>query len=1003
VSTIREWSVQEALVDRLTKADMGWTSVPGDNLPREFDEVLIESEVRDALIRLNPVIAERPERADEVLSRLRAVLISVAEDGLLLANEEMVDWLCSRKPWRFTETDDHVPVRLIDFKNPSANRLVVSTEVSFTYAGDTRRFDLVLWVNGIPLVVGETKTPISEHTSWLNGAEDIYNTYENVSAPFFVSSAFAFATEGKEFHMGAIRQRPENWMPWGSTADEMMLPGIENVLRSSELLLNPQTVLRLLAEFTMFARYRTKSGDVVRKTLPRYSQVEATDAIVGRILDPAKRKGLIWHHQGSGKTLTMAYAAAKARRILELDAPTILIVVDRRQLVANARSEFAAVGIPTMQEAKTSKELRRLLKEDARGVIITTIFRFKDAGLLNDRSNIVVMVDEAHRTQEGRLGLDMREALPNAQYIGLTGSPISDEDRNTWELFGDPDDPEGTLSRYSVERSIADGATLPIHIEPRLEDFYIDKEALDEAFEELAAVEGLDEEQAGILARKATRVGQLLKAANRIEAKAADIVEHYRTKIAPLGLKAQVVVYDRELCVLYHEAITRLLNDDEEATVVMTAQKGDPKGWDHWDLDDQQQEAMEARFADVNDPLKFIIVTAKLLTGFDAPIEGVMYLDKPLKKHTLFQAVCRTNRRWTNPVTGQQKMYGLIVDYVGLGNELAKAVAVENTNRRKADPVETDELMDLLSEYIDTCMARFAHVDRKASGFEQLLAAQQVMPDQDSRDEFAADFIRAESLFEFLWPDTGLKRVEVDYRWLARIYKSVMPTDAANKLLWKRLGAKTSALIDQHTSEIAITGTEVEDIAIDADVLEVLAELRLFDDEPTKKDDLGPPTVDEVIGKIEARLRNRMGGGNNHPVWVNLSDRLDALRQSRIDSAQASVEFLKQLLELAREVMEAEKADEEGRLDDIKIVDPDKGALTQILEEYAPEDTPVIIETVVERIDELVAPIRGSGWQESQPGDMEVRRSLRELLRDCGLPPTGDLYNRAYAYLREHY
>jgi type I restriction enzyme R subunit len=994
--------MQAALVDRLTKRDLGWRFVSPGDLPRQLDGVMLEEYVSEALVRLNPVIAERPERIEEVLPRLRATLLAVANDGLVAANEEMTAWLCGRKTIKFLDTEDYVPVRLIDFDDPRSNRLVVSTEVTFAPGHEERRYDLVLFVNGFPLVIGETKTPISKHTSWLNGANDIYNGYEVKTPAFFVSNVLSFATEGKDLRYGAVRQPAETWLPWSRTTDELLLPGMAAVLRSTELLLAPEMVLDILRTYTLFSRRSSTQGGYVMKVIPRYPQVEAVNGIVERVRDTSKRQGLVWHHQGSGKTLLMAFAAAKLRQQLDLDAPTILVVLDRLDLIEQVQSEFASVGIPGLKVGETKDQLQRLLKEDARGVIVTTIFRFKDAGRLNDRPNIVVMVDEAHRTQEGRLGLDMREALPNAKFIGLTGTPISTDDRNTWATFGDPDDPDGVLNHYSVERSIADGATLPIHVETRLVDFHIDHDALDQAFTELAQAEGLDERETGIVAKRASRVDQIMKAPDRIAAVCADIVDHYRSKVAPLGLKAQVVAFDRELCVAYHDAITALLAPGEEATVVMTTAKGDDIKWDVWDRDRDAEAKVKDRFRDVDDPLKILIVTAKLLTGFDAPIEGVMYLDKPLRAHTLFQAVCRTNRRWSNPNTGQEKLHGLIVDYVGMGNELAKAVAVRDTGVRKALPSDVDELVVLLGEYIDTCMARFVTVDRAASGFEQLYAAQECLPDQATRDAFATEFIRAEGLFEFLWPDTALKPVEIDYKWLARIYKSVTPTDAPDRLLWQRLGAKTAELIHEHLSDVTVDGRGLETVAIDAGVFEALRQLNLFPD-PGDGEHPEPPTVEEILDKLETRLQRKLVGGAGHAVWVSLADRLEALRRAKIDSAAASVEFLKQLLELAKDLVEAEKAEEEGRLDDIKVIDPDKGALTQILAEYAPPDVPVIIETVVEKIDAIVRPVRGTGWQESQPGDREVRQQLRLVLKDSGLPPQGEIFDRAYAYIREHY
>lgn len=381
-------------------------------------------------------------------------------------------------------------------------------------------------------------------------------------------NVLSFATEGKEFRYGAIRQPAETWLPWTRTTEPIALPGLASVVHSAELLLRPELLLDILRTYTLYSRRSSTAGGYTTKVIPRYPQVEAVDAIVARVRDPDRRQGLVWHHQGSGKTMVMAFAAARLRQELDLDAPTVLVVLDRLDLIEQVSSEFASVGLPGLKVADTKDVLRRLLRDDTRGVIVTTVFRFEDAGLLNERPNIVVMVDEAHRTQEGSLGLDMRQALPNARFVGLTGTPISTADRNTWTMFGDPDDPEGVLNHYSVERSIADGATLPIHVETRLVDFQIDRDALDEAFDELAEVERLDETEQGYLARRASRVDQLMKTPARIESVCADIVDHHRRKVEPLGLKAQVVAFDRELCVRYFEEIKKYLIPDPPMSCV---------------------------------------------------------------------------------------------------------------------------------------------------------------------------------------------------------------------------------------------------------------------------------------------------------------------------------------------------------------------------------------------------------------------------------------------------
>jgi type I restriction enzyme R subunit len=997
---LNEKVVQKGLA--LHISTLGWKLTEDDELlNRPFENVFINEDLIASVIKLNPEIAEDNKKYEEVISKLRAVLLSVRNDGLVSSNEEFVAWLCGRRTIKYIGTDKDVQVKLIDFDDLKNNIYRVTTEATFYVGREHRRYDLVLWANGIPLVVGELKTPINANISWLNGATDIHNAYEKKTPEFFVPNVLSFATEGREFRYGAVGQPPELWLNWSSTGDEIMPPGLPNVKRSAELLLTPEMVLDILRTYTLYSSRRTANGALRTKVIPRYPQVEAVKAIVERCQDPKKKQGLIWHHQGSGKTFAMAYAAAKLRMQSELDAPTIVIVLDRLELIQQTESEFKSVGIQALKTAETKEELRKLLKNDARGVIITTIYRFSEAGLLNDRSNIVVMVDEAHRTQEGRLGLDMREALPNAKFIGLTGTPISTDDRNTWEMFGDPEDPNGALNHYSVERSIYDGATLPVHVETRLVNFHFNPDDLQKAFDDLADEEELTDDQRGKLSAKAAHFSVVVRDKDRIESVCKDIVEHYRTRIAPLGLKAQIVAYDRATCVAYHDAITKLLNEGEEATVVMTTMKDDPQDWDKWNIDRDQEATIKDRFRDINDPLKFVIVTAKLLTGFDAPIEGVMYLDKPLRAHTLFQAVCRTNRRWTNPITGQQKLHGLIVDYVGLGKELAKALATKPTIRSGQNQEDIGVLLAELTTEVASTLQQFETVDRTAALFNQISDAQQILDTIVKRESFAAQFMLCEGLFEFLWPNIKLRPIEENYKFLARVYSSIAPNNGADLLLWQKLGAKTMEIVHEHLTGVTIDDKKLENVAMDAGVLELLRQEGLFPAPP--KVGQPAPTALEVLQRLEERIQKRLTSGDGEKIWISLAERLELLRRSRITSAQESVDFLQRLLELAKDLLETERADDQGNISDIKVVDPRKGALTQIFDEFKPEGVPVIIENVVEQVDELVQPVRGTGWQTSHPGDRTVRRSLKEILYNNGLPMSGDLFDRAYAYIKENY
>lgn len=1000
--------MQAAVVERLQ--DRGWRHVAGKDLPRAIDGVFVEGHLLEAMTRLNPEITASPDRVDEVLPRLRAAALASVTDGLVAANERMTTWLRGHQTVKYLGTDDYVPLRLIDYERPLENSLVVSDEVTFGAPGDHHRFDIVLWVNGVPLVVGETKTPVDRKKSWLNAANDIHYLYEVERSPFFASNVLSFATEGREFHYGAVGQPPEHWLQWGATTDPWDMEAAERVMRSVDLLFTPERVLSILRDFALYDRPKVGAGAALTKLIPRYPQVEGVEAIYDRVLDPKKRQGLIWHYQGTGKTLLMAFAALRLLHADEVGGPTVVIVLDRLDLVEQTVRQFQTAGLPRLRVAGTKEQLRQLLNDDARGIIVTTVFRFEGAGFLNDRSNIVVLVDEAHRTQEGRLGDDMRTAIPNAQFFGLTGTPVSDAERNTFKLFGEPSDPGWVLNRYTIERSISDGSSVPIHVETRLVDFHIDRAALDEAFAVMADEERLSEEERELLADKAASARTIMRNPHRIRAVCADLVEHYLARVAPLGLKAQIVAYDRELCVAYHDEITRLLAErggaeDVQAAVVMTVgtTKEEPVAWrQRFGLTREEEASVKARFRDARDPLRLLIVTAKLLTGFDAEIEGVMYLDKPLRLHTLFQAICRTNRRFTNPITGQEKHFGLVVDYVGLGSQIAAALRDADPERGGKRPVDVDGLAEEFVAGIEAAVARFAGVDRTDTGFEALMAAQERIPPGDERGAFARSFLRVQGLWEFLDPSPVTTAHKTDYRWLAQVYESVQPTGVSDALLWQRLGAKTLELVHGHITEVRVTGTGLDEVIVDAETIDAIRQLALPDvDLPGEGEAM---TVSEALDTIEARIRRRLEQSGDHPAYVALSERLERLRTRQITQAAASVEFLKEILDLAQQVAAVERADDEGRIDQVKLLpDPNLGALTQILREYAPPDVPVIVESVVADVDTIVKQVRFTGWSTTQNGDRTVRREVRLILRKYALPTTGDLFDHAYAYIRENY
>ena len=1006
--------VQKPIVDLLVKG--GWTHVPAHELGRVQASVIIKDRARAAIERLNPPLAGRPDRIDEVLRQLRMTVIDGDDLGLVRANQAFLGWLRGRKTVQLTDPVRDIPVTLIDFAYPSNNEFLVSEEVVYGTPGDSARFDIVLWVNGFPLVVGETKTPFDAKKTWVLGAQDIREHYEVERQPFFVPNLLSFATEGKEFRYGPVHAPLDRWERWGSTETSATLDGWERVKLSVELLLKPSTVLTIIRDFVLYETIVVNAAPRLVKILPRYFQFEAVEAIARRANEPGARRGLIYHTQGSGKTLAMSYAAAKLIRDSRLKNPTIIAIADRVQLVRQTFDQFHAAGMPRLTEATSAAHLRELLHTDERGIIFTTVHKFAGAGHLNDRENIIVLVDEAHRTQEGTLGQQMRASLPNASFFAFTGTPIADLTRNTFTLFGDDRDPGKALNTYDSDRSIADGTTVPMRVSARMVNFHIDQQGLDEAFEELAAEEALDDAEKEFVASKLSRVSTLIANPERIRAVCEDIVEHFYAKIDPLGMKAQIVVYNRAMCAAYHAELTELLAEraprtvPEEATrdhleggvpdqaaVVMSVAAKDEPGFAAHELNDTQEQNLLNRFRNSADPLKFLIVTSKLGTGFNAPIEGVLYLDKPLKLHTLFQTITRTNRPWSHPVTGQPKTYGLIVDYIGLGDGFARAMKPADPDAAQAQ-VDDDALLDEFTAALDSLLDRFVGIDRLAEDFASLEAAIERVPPGASRDRFGDDFAYVEGIWEALAPDARLEPRKVDYRWMAKVYAAITPSDGDNALLWARLGAKTLALVHEHISGVQVRNPLFDVVIADELTVRRLIEEGLLDEKDAKK--FIAKTAEQIMDSIAERIRKRL---ERHPqaVFKALAERLEALRQAQLAKAEDSIEFLREIFTVARDLKVAEKADDAGELE--LLPDPRVGALTQIFEEFRPADVPVIVDDVVYAVDWIVIRVAFDGWVRTTEGEKDVRVELRRTLRKFNLPIKGDLFDRAYEYIAENY
>lgn len=760
------------------------------------------------------------------------------------------------------------------------------------------------------------------------------------------------------------------WGPW-HTPFHKTEGSLIDVKMSVEDMITPAKVVDIFQFFTIFA---TDKKYQKYKIICRYQQYEGANLLVDRVKAGYPKQGLIWHFQGSGKSLLMVFAAQKLRMIPELKNPTVVIVDDRIDLETQITATFNASDIPNLVSLSTKEELINFFKQDTRKIAITTIFRFGDVdGVLNERDNIIVMVDEAHRTQEGNLGEKMHAALPNAFFFGLTGTPINRVDKNTFHTFGTAEDKSGYMSKYSFSDSIRDGATLPLNFEPVPVDLHVDRNKLDKEFD--ALTENLSEEDRAELSKR-VNMKAIMYDKKRIRKVCEHIANHFKTKIAPNGYKGQVVCYDRECCLLYKKELDDLLGE-ETSTIVMDTNNDKEDRYKAYRRDRDAEGKVLDRFRDPKDPLKLVIVTSKLLTGFDAPILQVMYLDKPMKDHNLLQAICRTNR-----VYNDGKTHGLIVDYVGIFDDVARALDFdENSMRRVITNIE--EVKTQFPALMRKCLSYFMGIDRTVDGWEGLMAAQDCIPTNKDKDAFAADYRVLNRLWNALSPDNFLTPYKMDYLWLSKVYESVKPTDNRGSLIWAALGSKTMELVHQNL--------EVGEIHDDIDILHMDAEL--IDEFIEKQKDIKKTTK-----KVEIDLVAKIRKHSNDPKFIQLGEKLESLREKHEKGLVTSIEFLKLLLELAREAAQAEK-----EVVPKEEIDKGKAALTELFNGVKNTQTPVIVERIVNDIDDIVKIVRFPDWQDTTAGTQEIKKALRSIIWIKYKIKDKDVFDKAYKYIEQYY
>lgn len=865
---------------------LGYTYVPPEDLEAEresFKEVVLAKRLATAVKRLNPWLSD-----DNVHKAIRAVT-SIPAASLIEASEKLHTALTYGISLEQDRGDGKKgqTVRFFDFGDPKKNEFIVTRQFRVQGSKKNIRPDIVLLVNGIPLVVIECKSPTlgegwkAEAIDQFSRYQELESRYRELGAPkLFEPVQLLIATCGPAAVYGTVTTPHRFYADWktlwpSSEADfvkaQGRAPSAQEVLL--EGMLTPANLLDLVQNFIVFER-DAATGKTIRK-LCRYQQFAAVNKAIARARTakkPTDRGGVVWHTQGSGKSLTMLWLALKLRRDPKHDNPTIVLVTDRKDLDQQITRTFQACGFPNPEQAESVRHLRDLLSGPTGKTILTTVQKFQELQaqgpktkrraseeypLLSEASNIFVLADEAHRTQYGGLAANLRKALPNACFFGFTGTPIDKKDRSTLSTFG------GYIDTYTIEQAVADGATVPIFYEGRLPELRIIGNTLDALFDRIF-IDRSDEEREAIKKKYGTEAA-IAGAPKRIEAIALDLVEHFTTFIKPNGFKAQIVACSREVACLYKEVLDRL-NAPQSAVIISGSNKDDARLVPHHTSEEQRKELV-ARFLKKEDPLSILVVCDMLLTGFDAPVEQVMYLDSPLKEHTLLQAIARVNR------TADGKTYGLIEDYWGISEALQEALEIfAPSDVQGALTPKSDELPRLQTRHA-AVMRIFIGVKDK----DDLDACVAVLEPEDVRAEFDLAFRRFSQSLDMLLPDVRALPYVGDARWLGKIRGAAAATYRDNKIDISDCGAKVRALIEE---------------AIIAEGIQILVkQVSLFT--PEFEDKLKALKSDEArASEMEHALKNEIHVKleENPAFFTSLRERLEQLiadlKAKRIDAAQ---------------------------------------------------------------------------------------------------------------------
>lgn len=937
-----------------------------------FNEVVLKNRLLTSVRRFNPQLPA--EQAEQVV----ADIVGYHNADLILGNKEMFTFITEgvKKTWRENGEEKTEVVKLIDFTNVDANDFLIVNQFTVQGIENVCRLDGVVFVNGLPLAVLELKSPIREQATIGQAYRDMEYYKKEIPRLFFYNQVLCLSDLTEARH-GTISSSWERYGTWKGIESESDAPrGMSELEILAKGLFNKTRLLDLIQNFIVFEADGDGDAVTYTKKMALYHQyygvnktIESTIRSVGG--EQERKIGVFWHTQGSGKSLSMVFYVNKTKRIPELKSPAYVFLTDREDLDDQLFKTFSRTGYSTLaKRASSIKDLKDRLSHLGSELIFTTIQKFQEDpdanNVLTERENIIVLTDEAHRTQYSMLAGNVRQALPNASFLGVTGTPISSHNRDTMRVFGD------IVSSYKIGQAVKDKATVPIYYEGRLVPLHLADRFVDSKLDEILGEIVVDEKAK---ARKEWAVlEEVVGAPSRIDQISKDIVAHFNNR--PIEGKAMVVTMSRPIAVAMYNAIKKIPGAPECAVII--------SGMDDFNgqiQDEHDVKNLEKRFKKTNDPFRLAIVCEMWLTGFDVPSMHTMYLDKPLKNHGLMQAIARVNRVY------KDKPGGLIVDYIGIAENLKKALAIYDADVQKEAMIPLDEVISEMRKLHADVSLYFSNIDftgwRQKKGVQLVELFQSAMNEVVSKDGRLSDdrkmaymgaVSKLSSLHALVMPGEEAMKIVSDVQFFQSIREAmnkqmVIPhiifpeaTESAIRSLIQD-AVQAEGVIDLFTKE----GEEKKSISIfDERFAEEIKKV--------KYQNLAIDTVRKMIDQ-EIKVRSRTNKARYETMLTLLTDLIEKYENNVISSA----EIIKHLLDIAEEIKKLDEESKELGLSSEEVVFYDTLASDPDLKK-AGIDIKEFVKELTKRIRRDLA----IDWTNNETIKARIRQNVRLLLLQKG-------------------